>query len=199
VRPHSKPGKITYQDTNYCKEQYKQPLVECLNRDFDINLNFLSDSDDYNLIQTGFKQARKLIKEMCISYDIYYYEILPNLLFSNKNNVSTTSINTYNNLYTYCWLFSQTYFHACGTCPMENNNNFICFGNNNILNEVKTHLHINAQKGVVNEYLSVIGCRRLRIADASIIPLYGIQNVPISLSVMAIALKASEFIQEGKY
>lgn len=51
---------------------------------------------------------------------------------------------------------------------------------------------------VVDEKLRVIGVKRLRVADASVIPANGIPSAPIASICMAIGLAAAEYLTEDE-
>lgn len=79
----------------------------------------------------------------------------------------------------YIKLFATPYFHACGTCSMPSSNLYKDNNDNN----------------VVDEELKVIGIKKLRIADASVIP--AIPTSPTSAICMAIGLACAELLIEA--
>lgn len=118
-----------------------------------MDLNFLSDPRDKDILIRGYDAARAALMMMKKSGLGYLDLGVPKWLLDP-----------------YIRYAAQTYFHACGTCRMSGD----------------------PSKGVVDDELRVHCYKRLRIADASVIP--KIPTGPISAVCMAIGLRAGELI-----
>jgi choline dehydrogenase-like flavoprotein len=132
----------------------------------------------YNALLT----ARKLLSTASINplkssnnsnnKDILYKgtELLPSkLLVSSSKSFES-----------YIKIFASPYFHACGTCAMPSSSSYKENNNDN---------------HVVDEELKVIGIKKLRIADASVIP--AISTGPTSAVCMAVGLACAELLIEA--
>ena len=104
--------------------------------------------------------ARKLVREAFFARHGIFIELIPGFLFSSSSHRLDLFLN----------LFSSSYYHPCGSCPMS------------------TKL----SEGVVDEELRVRGLRGLRIADSSVFP--HIPSGPIAAVCMAVGLKAADLL-----
>lgn len=105
------------------------------------------------MLKLGFHRARGILKKRSFAVEVFPGPLLALISFN-----------------TYVKLFSQTYYHACGTCSMASH----------------------PSQGVVDPLLRVHGMKSLRVADASVIP--SIPSGPIAAVCMAIGLAAGELI-----
>jgi choline dehydrogenase len=70
---------------------------------YEVDLNFLSDLRDKELLTRGHQAARAAVAMMTKANDLWYLDLsLPNSLLD-----------------AYIRYTAQTYFHACGTCRMS--------------------------------------------------------------------------------
>jgi choline dehydrogenase len=104
-------------------------------------------------------------------------EVLPGPLFLYANMDAT--FNAYSSM------TANTYYHACGTCPMEVKRKK---GSKSSASSAAAP----AADAVVDAQLRVKGVRGLRIADASVFP--AIPSGPIAATVMAVGYGAAELI-----
>jgi choline dehydrogenase-like flavoprotein len=73
-------------------------------------------------------------------------------------------------LHLYVSLYATSFFHICGTCPMQSVSG----------------------EGVVNAQLRVHGTQLLRVADASVFP--RIPSAPTQATAMAVGHRAAELV-----
>jgi choline dehydrogenase len=135
---------------------------------FNPDMNCLSDERDVLLLQTGFQAARNIVEKMKQQHQLIATEVLPGPFLSFKQSLKGLKF--------YASMFSNTYFHGCGTCPMKSTSN----------PRVNT--------GVIDDELRPLGITNLRVADASIVPENGIPNCPTALMCMSIGLATSDLI-----
>lgn len=138
--------------------------------------NFLGDRRDEMALEKGLKAARELVREV-IKRDrqFWAFELLPGPLFNSQY------------LYrTFQTLFLTTYFHACGTCVMGSTIAKAASGSG------EEGSRFTVGEGVVDEKLRVHGVKRLRVADASVMP--HIPTGPTAATCMAIGSACGCFI-----
>ncbi len=123
-------------------------------------------------MENAFRAARRMVGETQAVGGLRCVEVLPGPLFASDSAA----------LRSYFALFSNTYFHACGTCAMDVHVD----GSN------QTESDPISTTGVVDARLRVHGISGLRVADASVIP--AIPSSPISAICMVIGEIAGELI-----
>lgn len=115
-----------------------------------IDPKYLSDERDVAAVLNGVATARRILESLSHSVELLPGPIPPSVFVP---------------------LFSNTYFHACGTCAMS------------------------AEHGVVGPDLRVRGVTGLRVADASVIP--HIPSGPIQATCVAIGRGAANLLLRG--
>lgn len=172
VRPDSRG---TMGVTRRCRTA-AESMVELTGTDTeaDVDLNMCGDENDLIRLQNAIYCARMKIQVQHASRGAWYAEILPGPLFGGRS---------IGHLRRFVASFGNTYFHACGTCPMVGGKGLHSSNNSSL------------SRGVVDEQLRVVGVSGLRVADASVVPSCGIPNAPIQSMCMAIGLKAAKMIK----
>lgn len=128
-----------------------------------VNPNYLHDERDISLLYAGYQTVLVVIKSALPTA----FMLLPGPMFLNSMPFSWFKF--------YAKLFSSTYYHLCGSCPM-----------NRVVNE-KLQVYSKSVEGVVTN---------LRVADASVIP--RIPTSPIASVCYSIGLKCAEYILHDK-
>jgi hypothetical protein len=148
---------------------------------FAVDLNFFSDPKDRLVLENACKTAQDLVgwtRNKCLESWFPCVQLLPGPI----------SFEWYHRL------FAMTYFHICGTCPMVKTDGLTTHSKQSQSPEkTSAKRYFN-----VDERLRVLGIDDLRVADASVIPSYGISTSPISAIVMAIGIAAAEFIDADR-
>lgn len=126
----------------------------------------MTDESDLKAAYKCFLRAKTFLTTGKQQTNLRYTELLPGPLFAYGLN--------YEMFCTYARWFAATYYHPCGTCPMETA----------------------TAPGIVDDQLRVKGIANLRIADASIMP--AIPSFPTAKLCMLIGQQASRFLTSSK-
>ena len=164
---------------------FAQPSFHCL-----VDPKFLSVESDRVIMRNAVATARAMLRGKSVEIAEgkttkesetagfrvpWTLEILPGPLFLYANMNATFNA--------YSTMTANTYYHACGTCPMEVKRKK---GSKSAASSVPV------ADAVVDAQLRVKGVRGLRIADASVFP--AITSGPIAATVMAVGYGAAELI-----
>jgi choline dehydrogenase len=130
-----------------------------------VSLNYAFSREDIFKRRTLMKLAKGILAK---TSGLWFFELFPGPLLGY---VCTDRL-----LELYVRLFSTSYYHQCGTCPMGPSDQG----------------RLSNVSFAVDEELKVHGISGLRVADASIFPM--IPSSPIAATCMAVAEKAAELL-----
>lgn len=142
----------------------------------------------------GLQTARRMVQRATTApgADLRALEVLPGPLFAYANSWDVFTL--------FARLLTNPYYHACGTCAMRSDDAHLKdnpprAGKKNKGSDEK-QTGGDAVRGVVDTNFKVIGVHKLRVADASVIPV--IPSSPTQALCMVLGEACGDIILKDK-
>jgi choline dehydrogenase len=132
-----------------------------------IDPKLFSNKNDQVALHAAYLKAREIFQTSSREGHISYVELLPGPLLNHAISLPT--------FVEFASWIGTTYFHICGTCPMDR------YANGMV-----------QSFGVVSDNLQVKGIDNLSIADASVFP--AIPSFPTAKLSMIVGARAADFL-----
>ncbi len=154
-----------------------------------VDLQFLADPRDADIMFNALRTAQRLVQLSWAKSGLRCVEVLPGPVFGYAADRRSFGWFTA--------LFANTYFHACGTCAMNEDD----AAGVSVVDAAESKADaargvmgaaLSTHSGVVDTQLRVKGVTGLRVADASVIP--AIPSGPISAICMVLGDRAGRLI-----
>lgn len=173
VQPKSR-GKYSFDADNNIQpgtSSYIKYINICLLNTFHFqDPQFLMEEYDQQVLHKAFLRAQTILDQAKQRRLVNFAEVTPGFLFRRGIR--------FDDFKRYCDMYGTTYFHPCGTLPME----------------VKDADDTILRPGIVNEQFVVKGTRNLRVVDASVFP--HIPAAPIAKMCMVLGAAAADILTD---